>query len=178
MTGPDPFDLARFDPRNPDPWLALYLDQSLPIDEGAKRALLIGNRSVSRRWLLPAARPFIFSFFILVKILRGISPQWPNLNGTLHRLIHWGLRTFASPEANTVILRHFNIGTEILAFIKANAGALEFPSWPLQPMRLKDLEDNVFLQHDLNVYDFIIRLNGTLREQGRDLAPVDGRISR
>ena len=43
------FDPNRFDPENPDPWLALYLDQSLPIDEGAKLALLNGNRSLSRR---------------------------------------------------------------------------------------------------------------------------------
>ena len=43
------FDPHRFDPKDPDPWLALYLDQSLPIDEGAKQALLNGNRSVSRR---------------------------------------------------------------------------------------------------------------------------------
>ena len=63
------FDPERFDPKDPDPWLALYLDQSLPIDEEAKRALLIGNRSVSRRWLFPIARPLILAFFIVVKIL-------------------------------------------------------------------------------------------------------------
>ena len=105
--------------------------------------------------------------------LRGVFPRQPNLNGTLHRLIHWGLRTFASPETNTLILRHFHIGTEILAFIKANAGAVEIDSRPLRPRRLKDLEDNLFLQHDLNVYSFIIQLNASLRAQKRDLEPVD-----
>ena len=55
--GANVFDPGRFDPKDPDPWLALYLDQSLPIDEGAKQALLIGNRSISRRWLFPIARP-------------------------------------------------------------------------------------------------------------------------
>ena len=85
------FDLSRFDPKDPDPWLALYLDQSLPIDEGAKQALLIGNRSISRRWLFPIARPLIFVFFIFVKIVRGLSPRRPNLNVALHRLIYWGL---------------------------------------------------------------------------------------
>ena len=169
----DPFDADLFDPRDPDPWLALYLDQSLPIDDGAKRALLLGNRSVSRRWLFPLIRPLFFAVFLVIKALRAISPRHPNLNGFLHRLIHWGLRTFASPEANLLIVRHFHIGTEILAFIKANAGAVAIESRPLRPRTLKDLEDNVFLQHDLNIYNFIIQLNASLRAQGRDLEPVD-----
>jgi hypothetical protein len=167
------FDFAQFDPKDPDPWLALYLDQSLPIDEGAKQALLIGNRSISRRWLFPIARPLIFAFFIVVKILRGLSPRRPNMNTALHRLIHWGLKTFASPEANMLILRHFTLATELLAFIKANAVAVKIDSWPLRPIKLADLRDNVFLQHDLNIYNFIIQLNADLRAQGRDLAPVE-----
>jgi hypothetical protein len=170
---PGRFDPKNFDPKDPDPWLALYLDQSLPIDGGAKEALLIGNRSISRRWLFPIARPLIFVFFILVKILRGLSPRRPNLNRALHELIHWGLKHFAAPEANTLILRHFTIATELLAFIKANAGPVEVDSWPLRPTRLADLRDNVFLQHDLNIYNFIIQLNASLRAQGRDLAPVE-----
>ena len=172
-TGVNVFDPGRFDPKDPDPWLALYLDQSLPIDEAAKEALLIGNRSISRRWLFPIARPLIFVFFVLVKILRGLFPHWPNWNRGLHQLIYWGLKTFASPEANTLILRHFTLATELLAFIKGNAGPVEIDSWPLRPAKLEDLRDNVFLQHDLNIYNFIIQLNASLRAQGRDLAPVD-----
>lgn len=171
--GLNTFDVTRFDPKDPDPWLALYLDQSLPIDPAAKQALLIGNRSISRRWLFPVARPLIFAFFIVVKILRGLSPRRPNMNVTLHRLIYWGLKTFCSPEANTLILRHFTIATELLAFIKANAGPVKIDSWPLRPTSLEELKDNVFLQHDLNIYNFIIQLNASLREQNRDLAPVE-----
>ncbi|MCC7268928.1 MAG: hypothetical protein IT546_16520 [Caulobacteraceae bacterium] len=167
------FSMADYDPNDPDPWLALYLDQSLPIAPVAKNALLKGNRSWSRRWMFPIVRPAVFGFFLLVKLLRGISPHHPNLNGPLHKLIHWGLKTFCTPEANTLILRHFHVGTELLAFIKANAGPVEVETVPLRPRTLKDLEDNVFLQHDLNVFNFIIQLNASLRAQGRDLAPVD-----
>jgi len=167
------FDMAGYDPRDPDPWLALYLDQSLPIAPEAKTALILGNRSWSRRWMFPIVRPAIFGFFLLVKLMRAISPHHPNLNGTLHRTIHWGLRTFATPEANTLILRHFHIGTELLAFIKANAGGVQVETVPLRPRTLKDLEDNVFLQHDLNVFNFIIQLNTSLRAQGRDLTPAE-----
>ncbi len=167
------FDMSAYDPRDPNPWLALYLDQGLPIAPEAKMALLKGNASWSRRWLFPVSRPLIFVFFILVKIVRGISPHHPNLNGALHRLIHWGLRTFCTPEANTLILRHFHVGTELLAFIKGNAGPVEVETIPLRPRTLNDLEDNVFLQHDLNIFNFIIQLGASLRAQGRDLAPVE-----
>lgn len=164
---------SHYDPKDPDPWLALKLDQSLPIDPDAKGALLRGAASWSRRWMFNIIRPFVFLFFLVVKILRGLSPHVPNLNGTLHRTIHWGLKTFGSPDANLLILRHFHVGTELLAFIKANAGDVQVETVPLRPRTLKDLEDNVFLQHDLNVFNFIIQLNMSLREQGRDLMPVD-----
>src|SRR4029077_2812597 len=134
-------------------------------------ALLVGNRSVSRRWLFPVARPLIFAFFIVVKIARAISPRRPNMNHALHQLIYWGLKNFASPEANMLILRHFTLATELLGFIKANSGPVEIKSWPLRPTKLEDLKDNVFLQHDLNIYNFIIELNASLRAQERDLVP-------
>mgnify|MGYP006914910722 CR=1 FL=1 len=168
--GADPFDVGGFDPKNPDPWMALYLDHSLPIDDGAKRALLMGARSWSRRWLFPVTRPLVLIFFMVVKVLRAISPRHPNLNGLLHKSIHWGLRTFGSPDTNTLILRHFHVGTELLAFIKANAGPVQIDSHPLRPTRLKDIEDNLFLQHDLNVFNFIIELNRSLQAQGRELS--------
>ncbi len=165
-------DPARYDPKDPDPWLALALDQSLPIDPDAKAALLRGAASWSRRWMFNIIRPFVFLWFLFVKLLRGLSPHHPNFNGLLHKTIHWGLSVFGSPDANFLILRHFHIGTELLAFMKANAGAVKIETVPLRPRSLKDLEDNVFLQHDLNVFNFIIQLNMSLREQGRDLEPV------
>ena len=60
--------------------------------------------------------------------------------------------------------------THELGFIKANAGPVTVDSWPLRPTTLADLRDNVFLQHDLNIYNFVIQLNASLRAQGRDLA--------
>jgi hypothetical protein len=164
-------DPAAYDPKDPNPWLALHLDQSLPIDSQAKAALLTGAASWSRHWLFNVVRPFFFLFLLLAKIARGVSPRFPNLNMSLHRLIYWGLKTFGSPEANFLILRHFHIGTEILAFIKANSGPVSVETVPLRPRTLADLKDNVFLQHDLNIFNFIIQLNMSLREQGRELEP-------
>ena len=172
MTGAD-LRAAHYDPEDPDPWLALSLDLSLPIDPEAKSALLRGAASWSRGWMFNIIRPFVFVFFVLVKILRGISPHFPNLARMLHRTIRWGLTFFASPDANLLILRHFHVGTELLAFIKANAGDVDVHTVPLRPRTLKDLEDNVFLQHDLNVFNFIIQINTSLRAQNRDLVPVE-----
>lgn len=164
---------ADYDPADPNPWLALALDQSLPMDPEAKAALLRGASSWSRRWMFNVIKPFVFVFFVLVKILRGISPRWPNLNGLLHRTIRWGLTGFGTPDTNFLILRHFHVGTELLAFIKANAGDVDVHTVPLRPRTLADIEDNVFLQHDLNVFNFIIQLNRSLRAQGRDLVPLE-----
>jgi len=163
------FDANDFDREDPDPWLALWLDTSLPIDDDAEAALLRGHDSYSRRFLLPFLRPFVFVFFVLVHGIRRIFLHWPSWPRSLHGLIHWGLKTFATPDANLLILRHFNIGTEILAFIKANAGQVNIESFPLKPVTLAELKDNVFLQHDLNIYNFIIEL----RAQNRDLSPPE-----
>ena len=172
--GEDPFDPARFDPKDPDPWMALYLDHSLPIDDGAKRDLLLGARSRSRRWLFPVARPLVFLFFCLVKVLRVISPKYPNLNGLLHKTIHWGLRTFVTPEGNRVILRHFHVGSELTAFVRENAGMGDkVTKWPLTPTRLTDIEPDLFLQHDLNIFNFVIEMNAALRAEGRELTPPE-----
>lgn len=167
------FDPGNYDRDDPDPWLALYLDDSLPIDSGAKASLLRGLDSYSRRYFLPATRPLIFIFYVLVKLFRRFFPRWPHSPGILHALICWGLRTFATPDANKLIIRHFNIGTEVLNFIKDNVPGIKVQTKPLRPKSIADLRDNVFLQHDLNIYNFIIELNIGLREQGREIEPPE-----
>ncbi len=167
------FETLRHDRKDPDPWLALFLDTSVPIDVSAKSALLRGNDSYSRRFFLPACRPLIFVFFIFVQIFRRIFQSWPNSPKMLHDLIHWGLKTFATPDANYLIMRHFQVGTEILNFIKDNVSidSAKVQTVPLRPQTLADLKDNVFLQHDLNVYNFIIDLSNALEEEGAQIEP-------
>jgi hypothetical protein len=43
------------------------------------------------------------------------------------------------------------------------------PLTPLRPKRLDDLREHMFLQHDLNLFNFVINLNRELRSQGREL---------
>lgn len=43
------------------------------------------------------------------------------------------------------------------------------PLTPLRPKRLEDLRHHMFLQHDLNLFNFVINLNRELRSQGREV---------
>ena len=45
-------------------------------------------------------------------------------------------------------------------------------SHPLHPRTIEDLRDNVFIQHDLNIYNFIIQINAQLGASGRKIEPV------
>ena len=78
----------------------------------------------------------------------------------------WGLRRFVSKDANLLIFRHFHIGTEILQFIAGNIEGVEIQGTPLKPRNFEDVKDDLFLKHDLNLYNFVIRLNSQLKERG------------
>ena len=62
---PDTFD-APHDPRDPNPWLANYLDQSTPLDDAVKRAWLADSASGSRQYLLPIIRPLARTCIVLM----------------------------------------------------------------------------------------------------------------
>lgn len=161
-------DLAH-DLDDPDPWLAMFLDQSLPMDEGAKAALLLDLKSFSRQFLLPVVRPFARLLIIVIQILKIFLPRRFTSSKLLHKAIRWGLEWWVSPQANYLILRHFHIGSEIVGFIASNVDMKFEGLKPLRPRALKDVEDEIFLKHDLNLYNFVISLNRQLRERGTSL---------
>jgi len=68
------------------------------------------------------------------------------------------MRNFLSPEANYLIFRHFHIGSQVLKFLADNAGA-EITSHPLKPHTIDDFRNNTYVQHDLNIYNFVIQVN-------------------
>jgi len=165
-------DLAGYDPRDPDPWLALLLDQSVPIDENAKADLMRSTRRTSRRALLPFVRPLAGLSLLLGGGLRALAPKAGRAPGLLHRMISRGLERVVAPEANRLILRHFHIGTEIIGFIRDNVPGAQIDTVPLRPRKLRDLADGMFVQHDLNLFNFVIQLNSHLRRTGATLSPV------
>jgi hypothetical protein len=167
------FEKMKHDSKDPDPWLALYLDQSLPLNPKAKAALLMDMRSKSRQFLLPLVRPFTRMAIILNQVLKIFIPNYFTSSKVLHKLIYWGLNFWVKPDSNCnfLILRHFHIGSEILAFIADNVEGVEVPLRPLKPQTLKELQNDLFLQHDLNIFNFVINLNSQLKAKGLLLKP-------
>jgi len=157
--------------RDPDPFAALFLDQSAPLDEGAKAALLNGLRSPMRQFILPIVRPLARMTIVLNQILKVFIPNLFTSSKILHLTIYWGLRFFVSPEANWLILRHFILGSEVLKFIRDNTPGANFPMQPLRPKGLAAVKDDLFLVHDLNLFNFVIDLNRHLRATGQDIGP-------
>jgi hypothetical protein len=167
------FELDKYNPEDPNPWLALYLDRSIQMDNDAKAALLTCMSSFSRAFVLPVARPLARLAIIFIHALNYLIPSRFTSSKILHRLICWGLKNFVSPEANFLILRHFHVGSEILAFIASNIPGVEVQTDPIRPRTLDDVKDHIFLRHDLNLYNFVIRLNTKLRDKDISIRPPD-----
>ena len=164
------FDKMEHDPCDPNPWLALYLDHSTPVDTQVKKAWLIDSSSGCRQFALPIVRPFARLTIIAFQVVKTVFPKRFTSSRLLHRLLSWGLRTFVTPQANWLILRHFHIGSEILDFIARNAPrGSTIPLTPLRPKNLGDLRDNLFVQHDLNLFNFVINVNRELRRDGSEI---------
>jgi hypothetical protein len=169
---PPKFLQAEFDPRDPNPWLALYLDQSTPLPDHVKKAWLADSETPSRQFLLPFVRPIARTLIVLIQIVKVVVPR----NWAASKLLHWilatGLKYFVRPEANWLVLRHFHMGAQILEFIAANA-PVKVETSPLKPMTLDELKDELFLKHDLNLFNFVIRLGKALRDTNQKLIPVE-----
>ena len=160
------------DPRDPNPWMALYLDRSTPFPDEVKKAWLIDSSSRSRQFILPFMRPLARTLIVLVQVAKVFTPRRMAFSRALHRLLAWGLKRFLRPEANWLILRHFHLGSQTLAFIAANSPA-PVKTNPLKPLTIDDLREDLFLIHDLNLFNFVINLNGALRDANLELVPVE-----
>jgi hypothetical protein len=164
MSKNEPF--TEHDERDPNPWLALYLDSSIPINKNTKQALMRDNNSKSVRYLLPFVQLWSKITMFFIHVFKFILPKLLNSSKLLHKLLAWGLKRFVSPDANLLIFRHFHVGTEILQFIAGNVKDVNITGNPLKPKNFEDVKDDLFLIHDLNLYNFVIKLNKQLDEKG------------
>jgi len=164
---------VKHNPRNPNPWLALYLDTSVPMNESAKASFLVDVSSRSRQFFFPLVRPFCHLAICFLKVIKTFIPNAFTSSRILHWSIYFGQKRFVSPYANYLILRHFHIGSELLQFVATNTRGVNMTLNPLRPGRLRDLADNMYLQHDLNIYNFIIEINRQLNEQGIEFQPKE-----
>jgi len=162
-------DINKHDKRDPNPWLALYLDNSIPINDTTKRALMADNNSRSARYLMPVISLFSKISMFFLHIFKFFFPRLFDSPKTLHLILAWGLKNFVSKNANLLIFRHFHVGSEILEFIVANIPGVETKTSPLKPLNFDDIKENIFLDHDLNLYNFVINLNQELKEKGIEI---------
>ena len=98
----EPFETAPFDPKDPNPWLALYLDMSLPLSDEVKAALLANSGSKSRQFVLPLIRPMAKLSMMFLQVLKVFIPNRFTSSRVLHRSIYWGLRNFVRPMMRTI----------------------------------------------------------------------------
>lgn len=157
---------APHNPDDPDPWQTLWLDNSVPMHQGVKQAWLYDSNTWSRQYLLPFLRPLARLVIVLLQMIKVVVPDWLSSSKLLHRFLAWALAVFATPEANWLILRHFWIGSENLAFLNANIKGAGVEMNPLRPEDLPDLVDDLFIKHDINLFNFISRVNQKLQSQG------------
>ncbi len=160
----NPLD-TKHDDRDPNPWLAMYLDSSIPINPITKAALMRDNNSWSRKYLFPLIFVGSKVFMFFIHIIKYFFPKLIDSSKILHKLLSFGMRRFVSADANLLIFRHFHIGSEILMFIEANIKGIRLPLDPLQPLNFEDVKNDLFLRHDLNLYNFVIRLNTALQAE-------------
>ena len=163
----------KHDSRDPNPWLALYLDNSIPINDRTKKALMSDNNSRSSHYLSPIIKIWSKIAMFFIHLFKFFFPKLINSSKVLHYILSWGLKRFVSPDANLRIFRHFHIGTEILQFIAANISGVALVGDPLKPKTFEDVKDDLFLKHDLNLYNFVIRLNSQLKEKSITIGPPE-----
>lgn len=159
------YDLKNHDSRDPNPWLAMYLDSSIPINMETKKALMRDNDSRSARYLMPFIQLWSKVTMFFIHIFKFFFPRLFNSSRFLHRILAWGLKTWVSKDANLLIFRHFHAGSEILEFIAKNVDGVDVKTSPLKPKNFEDVKDDLFLKHDLNLYNFVINLNKELHDK-------------
>ncbi len=166
-------NLDNHDSRDPNPWLALYLDNSIPINPKTKLALMRDNNSKSVRYILPIVSFVSKITIFIIHIFKFFFPKLINSSRILHHILSWGLRKFVSPDANLLIFRHFHVGSEVLTFIAKNVQELDIETSPIYPRNFEDVKDDIFLKHDLNLYNFVININRQLNEKNIPLRGKD-----
>lgn len=169
---------------DPSMWEAIYADPSVPLDRAVVRQIIDDQRRLSRRWLYPVARILSRIVVAIVSVIKRILPfRWMPL-GMMDFLCIWFLRRFVAPDAVELLIRHFVIETNLVNFIIRNTPARIEPV-TLRPTTLSGLGDHAVVEHDVNVYDVLIALDGaplvapsTLDVTQLDIPPLDAERGR
>lgn len=159
---------------DPSMWEAVYADPSVPLDRALVRQIINDQRRLSRRWLYPVVRVFSRILVAIISVAKRVLPfRWMPLR-TMDFLCVWFLRHFVSPDAVELLIRHFVVETDLVNFIIRNTSARIEPM-ALRPETLAGLGDSAVVEHDVNVYDVLVALDGVdlVRPQQLDFSQLD-----
>lgn len=155
----------------PDIWDALAGDPTFHFDRRALALLVEDQGRWSYRWVRPPARVLSRVAVALITLVKRLLPIQFSNHRLLDRLGMWFLSRFVSEAGGELLLRHFVIETNVLAFIARNAG-LDEPT--LRPTSLNELDDNAVIVHDINLYEVLSALGNRPLPRPEDrLAPLD-----
>jgi uncharacterized protein DUF6999 len=136
---------------------ALHGDPSLYFDRGALKLLERDQTGFSHRFLRPFFRVGSRLLVAAIVFIKRLLPFEFSNHDLLDRLGVWFLSRFVSSQGGQLLLRHFVVETNVIAFIARNTGLTE-PT--LRPTSLDQLTDNAVVVHDLNVYELLAGLEG------------------
>lgn len=161
------------DPSEPALWEVMAVDPSIPIDQATLRLVIRDQRRASRALVYPWLR---FLSRAAVTVIVGGKRVFPirfAAHAWMDRMCLWFLRRFVSPDAVSLLIRHFIVETNLLNFCVRNAGMPAGSAATLRPTSLAGLGDRAVIEHDLNVYRVLSALGhaGTLSR--RDHADLD-----
>ncbi len=155
----------------PGIWDALNGDPTFHFDRRALRLLETDQTRWSHRFIRPPARVMSRVVVALIVLVKRILPFQFSSHGLLDRLGIFFLSRCVSEEGGELLLRHFVLETNVLAFIARNSG-LDEPV--LRPGRLDELDDNAVIVHDLNLYEVLAGLGGRpLHRPEQRTTPLD-----
>jgi len=147
-------------------WDVMAADPSIPMDSATLRLVIRDQRRWSRAVLYPWIRVLSRVAVTLIVVVKRACPVRFSAHATMDRMCLWFLRRFVSPDAVTLLIRHFIIETNLLNFCLRNGQCVPGPSGDvaLRPTTLAGLGNRAVIEHDLNVYRVLFDLG---RRSGR-----------
>jgi hypothetical protein len=145
------------DRRNPNTWAALSVDNAIPVDPVAKAYMIQDLQNWTRSYLLIPIKVIANILLAVIMTVKRLLPfQFKNY-ALMHRSAAWFLANFTTPEASYLIVRHINLGSNIVNFLIDNGPDPAIEKSQLYPRTLSDLAtQEAFLEHDLILYNFVL----------------------
>ena len=155
-------------------WEVMAVDPAIPMDRATLRMVISDQRRASRAFVYPWVRIVSRAAVTLIVVGKRLCPVRFSAHAIMDRLCLWFLRRFVSPDAVTLLIRHFVVETNLLAFCVRNAGPPSPAEPSLRPVALSGLGNRAVIEHDLNVYRVLSALGsevlGSPRQAGLDFS--------